>query len=34
MATLLYEQLIHLTWITLRTNIQLLSNRQHAYRSF
>ena len=32
--TLLYEQLIHLTLITLRTNMQLLSNAQHAYRSF
>ena len=34
MATLLYEQLIHLTKITLRPNIQLLSNPQHAYQSF
>ena len=33
LATLLYEQFIHLTLITLRPNIQLLSNRQHAYQS-
>ena len=29
LAVLLYEQLIHLTQITLRPNIQLLSTRQH-----
>ena len=29
LAVLLYEQLIHLTQNTLRTNIQLLSTRQH-----
>ena len=34
LVTLLYEQLIHLTLITLRPNIQLLSNAQHAYQSF
>ena len=32
-ATLLYEKFIHLTKIPLRPNIQLLSNRQHAYQS-
>ena len=30
---LMYEQLIHLSEITLRPNIQLLSNLQHAYQS-
>ena len=30
-ATLLYEHIIHLTLITLKPNVQLLSNRQHAY---
>ena len=34
MAILLYEQFIHLTNITLRPNIQLLSDGQHAYQSF
>ena len=34
LATLLNEQFIYLTQITLRHNIQLLSNRQHAYQSF
>ena len=34
LATLLYEQLIYLTQITLRSNKQLLSNPQHAYQSF
>ena len=32
LAILLYEQFIHLTQITLRPNIQLLSNPQHAYQ--
>ena len=32
--TVLYEQFIHLSYITLRPNIQLLSNPQHAYQSF
>ena len=34
LVTLVFEQLIHLTKITLRPNIQLLSNPQHAYQSF
>ena len=34
LAILLYEQFKHLTQITLRLNTQLLSNQQHAYRSF
>ena len=33
LAILLYEQFIHLTQITLRPNIQLLST-QHAYQLF
>ena len=33
-AILLYGQFIHLSQITLRPNIQLLSTQQHAYRSF
>ena len=34
MAILLYGQFIHLTQITFRPNIQLLSTQQHAYQSF
>ena len=34
LAILMHEQFIHLTQITLRPNIQLLSNPQHAYQSF
>ena len=34
LAILLYEQFIHLTKITLRPNIHLLSTQQHAYQSF
>ena len=34
LAILLYEQFIHLTQITLRPNIQLLSTQQHAYQLF
>ena len=33
LATLLYEQFIHLSQITLHPNIQLLRKRQHAYKS-
>ena len=33
-AILLYEQVIHLTQLTLRPNTQLLRNWQHAYQSF
>ena len=34
LVILLYEQFTNLTCITLRPNIQLLSNLQHAYQSF
>ena len=34
LAILMYEQFIHLTQITLRPNIQLLSTQRHAYQSF
>ena len=34
LVTLKYEQVIHLTKITLRPNTQFLSNPQHAYQSF
>ena len=34
LAVLLYEQFIHLTQITLRPNIQILSTLQPAYQSF
>ena len=34
MAILLYGQFIHLTQITLRPNIQLLSTQQHANSRF
>ena len=33
LATLLYEQFIHLTYVIIRPNIQLFSNTQHAYIS-
>ena len=34
LGTLLYEHFIHLTKITFRPNIQLLSNPRHAYQYF
>ena len=34
LALLLFEQLIHLTWINLRPKIQFLSTQQRAYQSF
>ena len=34
LGILLYGQFIHLTQITLRPNIQLLSTQQHAYSRF
>ena len=34
LAILLYEQFIHLTQITSRSNIQFLSTKQSAYQSF
>ena len=34
LAKLLHAQFIHLTYITLRSNIQLLSNMQYTYQYF